>query len=115
MDLATTNTDLWTYDLENESAKRLTFDPAIDSTPLWSPDATKLVFTSDRAQKFNLYVKNADGSQEEQLISQEGPDRYPLDWSARREIRDLSARHRLVVRDFSRTHGHSFSESRLCP
>jgi Tol biopolymer transport system component len=81
MDLATTNTDLWIYDLENESAKRLTFDPAIDSTPLWSPDGTKLVFTSDRAQKFNLYVKNADGSQEEQLIPQEGPDRYPIDWS----------------------------------
>ncbi|MFZ1053678.1 MAG: protein kinase [Candidatus Sulfotelmatobacter sp.] len=81
MDPATTNTDLWTYDLENESAKRLTFDPAIDSTPLWSPDATKLVFTSDRAQKFNLYVKNADGSQEEQLIPQDGPDRYPTDWS----------------------------------
>jgi Tol biopolymer transport system component len=81
MDLATTNTDLWTYDLENQSAKRLTFDPAIDSTPLWSPDETRLVFTSDRAKRFNLYVKNADGSQEEQLIPQEGPDRYPLDWS----------------------------------
>ncbi len=81
MDPATTNTDLWTYDLENESARRLTFDPAIDSTPLWSPDSTRLVFTSDRAQKFNLYVKNADGSQEEQLIPQEGPDRYPIDWS----------------------------------
>jgi serine/threonine protein kinase len=81
MDPATTNTDLWTYDLEKENAKRLTFDPAIDSTPLWSPDSTRLVFTSDRAQKFNLYVKNADGSQEEQLIPQEGPDRYPLDWS----------------------------------
>jgi serine/threonine protein kinase len=81
MDPATTNTDLWTYDLEKENAKRLTFDPAIDSTPLWSLDSTRLVFTSDRAQKFNLYVKNADGSQEEQLIPQEGPDRYPLDWS----------------------------------
>jgi eukaryotic-like serine/threonine-protein kinase len=81
MDLATTNTDLWTYDLENESVKRLTFDPAIDSTPLWSPDSTRLVFTSNRARKFNLYVKNADGSQEEQLIPQEGLDRYPLDWS----------------------------------
>jgi serine/threonine protein kinase len=81
MDLATTNTDLWTYDLENGSARRLTFDPAIDSTPLWSPDATRLVFTSDRAQKFNLYVKNADGSQEEQIIPQDGPDRFPTDWS----------------------------------
>ena len=30
-DPASQNTDVWTYDLENESAKRLTFDPAIDS------------------------------------------------------------------------------------
>ena len=81
LDIATNNTDLWTHDLENGSAKRLTFDPAIDSTPLWSPDGTRLVFTSDREQKFNLYVKNADGSQEEKLIPQDGPDRYPEDWS----------------------------------
>jgi eukaryotic-like serine/threonine-protein kinase len=81
LDVATNNTDLWTYDLENGSAKRLTFDPAIDSTPLWSPDGTRLIFTSDREQKFNLYVKNADGSQEEKLIPQDGPDRFPEDWS----------------------------------
>jgi eukaryotic-like serine/threonine-protein kinase len=81
MDPASTNTDLWTYDLENESSKRLTFDPAIDSSPVWSPDATRLVFCSDRAQRFNLYLKNADGSQEEQLIPQDGADRYPTDWS----------------------------------
>ncbi|MGA7471912.1 MAG: hypothetical protein WBW60_04220, partial [Candidatus Sulfotelmatobacter sp.] len=81
MDPASTNTDLWTYDLENESSKRLTFDPAIDSTPVWSPDATTLAFCSDRAQRFNLYLKNADGSKEEQLIPQDGADRYPTDWS----------------------------------
>jgi Tol biopolymer transport system component len=81
MDPASTNTDLWTYDLENESSKRLTFDPAIDSSPVWSPDAARLAFCSDRAQKFNLYLKNADGSQEEQLIPQDGADRYPTDWS----------------------------------
>lgn len=81
LDVATNNTDLWTYDLESGSAKRLTFDPAIDSTPLWSPDGNRLVFTSDREQKFNLYVKNADGSQEEKLIPQDGPDRFPEDWS----------------------------------
>ncbi len=81
LDVDTNNTDLWRYDLENGGAKRLTFDPAIDSTPLWSPDGTRLVFTSDREQKFNLYVKNADGSQEEKLIPQDGPDRVPEDWS----------------------------------
>jgi Tol biopolymer transport system component len=81
MDPASTNTDLWTYNLENESSKRLTFDPAIDSSPVWSPDAARLAFCSDRGQKFNLYLKDADGSQEEQLIPQDGADRYPTDWS----------------------------------
>ena len=81
LDVATNNTDLWTYDLASGSAKRLTFDPAIDSTPLWSPDGRQMVFTSDREQEFNLYVKNADGSQEEKLIPQDGPDRFPEDWS----------------------------------
>ena len=76
-----TNTDLWTYDLENESSQRLTFDPAIDSTPVWSPDATTLAFYFRPCAKFNLYLKNADGSKEEQLIPQDGADRYPTDWS----------------------------------
>jgi hypothetical protein len=32
------NTDIWIYDLETQNAKRLTFDPSIDSLPVWSPD-----------------------------------------------------------------------------
>jgi eukaryotic-like serine/threonine-protein kinase len=81
MDTASQNTDVWTYDLANGSAKRLTFDPSIDSSPAWSPDSDRIVFGSDRAQKFNLYLKNANGADEEQVIPQEGPDVYPTDWS----------------------------------
>jgi serine/threonine protein kinase len=81
MDPESQNTDVWTYDLATESAKRLTFDPAIDSSPVWSPDSSRLIFCSDRSQKFNLYLKDATGAQEEKLIPQEGPDQYPTDWS----------------------------------
>jgi hypothetical protein len=38
-DVASQNTDVWVYDLHNGSARRLTFDPAADSVPVWSPDA----------------------------------------------------------------------------
>jgi len=30
-DIASQNTDIWTYDLQRGGAKRLTFDPAADS------------------------------------------------------------------------------------
>ncbi len=80
-DLASQNTDIWTYDLENQSAKRLTFDPAIDSTPVWSPDGSRMVFGSNRGVNFDLYLKDTNGAQEEKPIPQDGVDRFPTDWS----------------------------------
>ena len=75
------NTDLWSYDLESQAAKRLTFDPAIDSLPIWSPDAGRMIFSSNRGTAFDLYVKDTSGAQEEKRIPQDGPDRFPTDWS----------------------------------
>ncbi|MGA7565278.1 MAG: protein kinase [Terriglobales bacterium] len=75
------NTDVWTYDLENRSAKRLTFDPALDSLPVWSPDGSRIVFASNRELKFDLYLKDSNGAQEEKVVPQDGPDRFPTDWS----------------------------------
>jgi eukaryotic-like serine/threonine-protein kinase len=80
-DPASWNTDLWTYDFESRSAKRLTFDPAIDSLPIWSPDGSRMVFASNRGVRFDLYLKETNGSQEEKPIPQDGPDRFPTDWS----------------------------------
>jgi len=43
---------------------RLTTNPAIDSSPTWSPDGTKILFTTTRDDptKPALYVMNSDGS-----------------------------------------------------
>ena len=80
-DLTSQNTDIWTYDLQTGKAKRLTFDPSIDAMPVWSPDGTRIVFGSNRNLKFDLYVKEANGIQEEKAIVQDGPDKLPTDWS----------------------------------
>jgi serine/threonine protein kinase len=80
-DPASQNTDIWTYELDTQSAKRLTFDPAIDSVPIWSPDGTRMVFASNRGVIFDLYLKDTNGAQEEKSIPQDGPDRFPSDWS----------------------------------
>ena len=75
------NTDLWSYDLESQGAKRLTFDPAIDSLPIWSPDASRMIFSSNRGTAFDLYLRDTNGAQEEKKIPQDGADRFPTDWS----------------------------------
>jgi Tol biopolymer transport system component len=80
-DMASLNIDVWTYELQNDSAKRLTFDPAIDAVPIWSPDATRLVFASNRQTYFELYVKNSDGANDEKSIVQGEDGNFPSDWS----------------------------------
>jgi eukaryotic-like serine/threonine-protein kinase len=80
-DIASQNTDIWTYDLQRGNTKRLTFDPAQDSVPVWSPDAAQLVFASNRRDFNDLYVKNSDGAQEEKNISHGEADKFPSAWS----------------------------------
>jgi eukaryotic-like serine/threonine-protein kinase len=73
--------DIWTYELQRESTKRLTFNPSLNAVPVWSPDATRLVFGSNRQLDFDLYLKNADGAQEEKSIVGDDVQKYPTDWS----------------------------------
>jgi len=80
-DIASQNTDVWLYDLQRGSTARLTFDPGLDALPLWSPDNSRIVFTSSRKNVFDLYLKNADGAQEERPINATGADKYPNSWS----------------------------------
>jgi serine/threonine protein kinase len=75
------NSDIWTYELQRESVKRLTFPPSNQVVPIWSPDGSRLVFSSNRRINFSLYVKNSDGSQEEKSILGENADMLPSDWS----------------------------------
>jgi eukaryotic-like serine/threonine-protein kinase len=80
-DIPSQNTDIWTYDLQRGSSKRLTFDPAADSVPIWSADSARLVFASNRQTFNNLYVKNSDGAQEEKEVLHGDVDKFPNDWS----------------------------------
>ena len=75
------NTDIWTYDLQNNAIKRLTFDSGLDALPLWSPDGARVVFTSSRRNVFDLYLKDADGAGEDKQLIASAVDKYPNAWS----------------------------------
>ena len=76
------NTDIYVHDLERDAVTRLTFDPSLDQSAVWSPDGRKIVFSSNRQDPFSIYTKNADGTGSEDLISNQGTLMLnPWDWS----------------------------------
>jgi TolB protein len=60
----TGNWEIFLLDLRTGAARNLTKHPADDLSPAWSPDGSKLVFSSDRNgdNQPELYVMEADGS-----------------------------------------------------
>jgi len=67
--------DIWVFDVTRRTGKRLTFDPADDTNPTWSPDGTWIAFTSNRGGAREIYRKLANGSGEDELLlpSKNGP------------------------------------------
>ena len=62
--------DVWLYDLEREIPTRLTFDPADDHWPVWTPDSQRVVFDSTReGAPHNLFWKAADGTGQAQRLT----------------------------------------------
>jgi Tol biopolymer transport system component len=80
-DMGSLNTDVWIYDLQRGSPRRLTFYPAFNVMPVWNPDASRFAFASDRQLNVDLYVKNSDGAKEEQDVVHGEKDEFPNDWS----------------------------------
>jgi serine/threonine-protein kinase len=54
--------DIWTYDIARQTTTRITADPADDQGPLWTPDGQRIVFTSNRGGRPELYSQKSDGS-----------------------------------------------------
>ena len=73
--------DVWEYDLVRGTATRLTFDPRQDGYPVWSPDSSEIVFSSNRDGRYQLYRKALGQAVQEELLLQSDRDKFPSDWS----------------------------------
>ena len=56
------NPELYVIDADGGNLRRLTNNPAIDTSPTWSPTGTQLAFTSDRSGRPQIYVIGVDGT-----------------------------------------------------
>ncbi|MCJ7550614.1 MAG: DPP IV N-terminal domain-containing protein, partial [Anaerolineae bacterium] len=67
--------------VDDTVVQRLTDNDVNDYAPAWSPDGTRIAFYSSRGKAYNIYVMNADGSDEHQLTSDNTSNEWWPSWS----------------------------------
>jgi eukaryotic-like serine/threonine-protein kinase len=79
-----TSNDIWLFDFARGDKTRFTFGRGFNYGPVWSPDGSLIVFSSDRknAGYHNLYEKPASGVKEEALLWESPENKYPKSWSS---------------------------------
>lgn len=71
------NQDVYTVDPAGGAPLRLTYHPAADRDPAWSPDGTKIAFVSDRTLRPELFVMGADGTGQVRVSANAGSPARP--------------------------------------
>jgi TolB protein len=56
------NSEVMVMDRDGRNARNLSNHPHFDGWPAWSPDGSRIAFSSNRSDLFQVYVMNADGS-----------------------------------------------------
>ena len=80
------NHDVWIYDLAQGTRVRVTQGIGDNRFPAWSPTRTEVAFTSYRAGNQNIFLRQADGTGQERMLTQNPGIEVLSDWSWEREI-----------------------------
>src|SRR5215813_14131699 len=73
--------DLWVCDVNGANCARFTFEPGNDFCPVWSPDGSRIVWSSAREGVLNLYQKAASGAGQDSPLLRSEYAKFPTDWS----------------------------------
>jgi TolB protein len=74
------NTDIYELNVEQNIARRLTKNPAIDTTPSYSPDGKTIAFSSDRDGGQQIYLSDVNGTNVRRISFGKGSYSKPI-WS----------------------------------
>ena len=80
---ATTPSNIWMFDLERNVKTRMTFGSGRDINPVFSPDGTKMIYTSVVGPDFQFILRDLTTGREETLLQGKQPG-YPAvtSWSS---------------------------------
>lgn len=80
-DPQTQNRDIWLLEIASGKTTRFTSDPAWEAFPTWSPDGSRIIFTSNRSGVFDLYQKASNGAGGEDLFYKSSDGKGVTSWS----------------------------------
>jgi Tol biopolymer transport system component len=74
--------NIWVTDLARQTSTRLTFGAALDDSPVFSPDGSRIAFDSNQSGTWDIYTRASDGSGTDTLVLKPGADDVIVeDWS----------------------------------
>lgn len=77
--------NIFTMDLRTRRVTQLTHEPSINTSPCYSPDGKYIAFNSDRGGSQQIYVMNADGTNQHRISFGQGRYATPV-WSPRGDL-----------------------------
>jgi len=80
-DPQTQNRDIWLLEIASGKTTRFTSDPGWEAFPTWSPDGSRIIFTSNRGGNFDLYQKASNGERAEELFYKSSDGKGLTSWS----------------------------------
>jgi Tol biopolymer transport system component len=84
LDPSVNTPDLWLIDVERGAESRFTFRPQIDLSPVWSPDGTRVTFSSKSDMnrlEFQVFERSTAGGADERPLFVSEDSTHPEDWS----------------------------------
>jgi Tol biopolymer transport system component len=72
---------IWLFEFARGAKSRLTSEQGLHTSPVWSPDGSRVAFSSNVRGHYDLYVKSSEGAGREQLLFESGENKFPTSWS----------------------------------
>ena len=73
--------DIWVFEFARDVSNRLTNGPGLNLRPVWSPDGSRIVYSSYEAGGFWMLANPASGAGKEELLRKSDSEMCANDWS----------------------------------